>query len=139
MDKFQQGQAVKALNQARTHGGASLKDKQKELLRSVGTDEAKQLASEGDKAEAASAAFTQSFGSGFEVDRQKMEATQHSLEAELSMKYNFTIETKSNLDDMLGEMRTAAKGAAQEENIRAIEAVKKMMAEGFQANRKANE
>jgi hypothetical protein len=131
MDKLQQVMASNALIQARAQGGASLNDKQKDLLRSVGTDEAKRLASEGDKAEANAVGFDRTFGSGFEADRMAIEQTQKSLEAELSTKFDFTLKTESNLESMLGQLKDAAKSAASEENKKAIEQVSRMMQEGF--------
>jgi hypothetical protein len=134
MDKLQQTMANNALIQARAQGGGSLNDKQKELLRSVGTDEAKMLASEGDKKEAEDAGFSKTFGSNFEAERKVVESQRQKLEAELDMQYDVTIDMKSDLTDALGKMTESAKELIKAEYERATAKMQEEMTAGLAKN-----
>jgi hypothetical protein len=134
LDKVQQVTAIKALDKARASGGASLSDKEKDLLRSVGTDEAKRLASEGDKAEANAVGFNRTFGSGFEAERQAMDATQKKLEAEFKTNYEVIVKTENNLDEIQDKLKDAARNAVVEENAKANEVIIRAMNEGLAKN-----
>jgi hypothetical protein len=139
LDKVQQVTAIKALDKARASGGASLTDKEKDLLRSVGTDEAKRLASEGDKAEANAVGFDRTFGSEFDAERNAMAATQKSLEADLEMKYAVTIKTESNLDSALAELTDAARTVVEDQHNLTVDAVNKVVNDGLAKNRQEYE
>lgn len=134
LDKVQQVTAIKALDKARASGGASLSDKEKDLLRSVGTEEAKRLASEGDRAEANAVGFDRTFGANFEAERQAMDATQKKLEAEFKTTYDVVVKTENNLQEIEGKLKDAARQAVVDENKKAEEVILRAMREGLAKN-----
>jgi hypothetical protein len=131
LDKVQQVTAIKALEKARGAGGASLSDKEKDLLRSVGTDEAKMLASEGDKAEANAVGFDRTFGSGFEAERQAMDSMQKQLEAEFKTTYDITVKTENDYEALSEQVKEAAKQAVGEKETKEKEVIMRAMNEGL--------
>lgn len=108
LNTFEKEQSLKALEQARAKGASSLNDRQKDLLRSVGTQEAVRFANEGDDAEATKFGFNdKNFGKGFAQEQTALTDAKRKLEAQLSTTYDVTVVNESNSEQIVSDVAAA--------------------------------
>ena len=96
--------AKQAIEQARTQGASSLTDQQRDLLRQVGTSESNRFAEQADQAEATRFGFDQTFGTSIEAERQGLEATRATLEAELKTSYEVAVTMQFDTAGIVGQV-----------------------------------
>jgi hypothetical protein len=128
-------QAIKALEFARANGGEGLRDQQRDLLRSVGTDEANRFAAQGDVAEARKSGFDSSFGSGFGRDKAAIEGAQRQLSADLRNSYAVTVDVKTDQQAIVDAIATKANSIIKDQNQDIIRQVTEKMGLQIQAIR----
>ena len=96
------------LAKARKVGGANLSDEERDRLSQVGGDEVNRYVNDGNLAEAKRYGFDQSFGSGFDGERKKIENEQRNINAQLEASYkvavNLKFDSKSVEDMMVNSM-----------------------------------
>ena len=116
--------ALDALSQARQKGGGSLDDSQKDILRSVGTEEANRFADQGDAAEAKQFGFTdQNFGNGFDQQRKQMESVQQTLKAELATTYAVQVKVDTDASKIVREIVTQTNKVTESQNAEILKLV----------------
>ncbi len=91
LDIVDQKSALDAMSQAKTKGAGSLDERQRDLLRSVGGEEATGFADQADMMEAGSRGFDKQFKSGFESKLMKMEAVERNIEANIQTQYTANV------------------------------------------------
>ncbi|MCF7960773.1 MAG: hypothetical protein K9M08_08515 [Pirellula sp.] len=128
-------QAIQALEFARANGGQGLRDQQKDLLRSVGTDEANRFANQGDMAEARRSGFDRSFGSGFGREKMAIEGAQRQLQADLRNSYAVTVDVKTDQQQIVDAIAGKANSIIAENNQSIIRQVTEKMGLQIQAIR----
>lgn len=115
--------AIKAIEQARTQGGASLDDRQKDLLRQVGTSEAVRFANEGDMAEAKKFGFDKAFGVDLEKERQSIEASRTQLEAKLQTSYEVSVDVQFDATKISDEIAQKTREMMEEKNATLLQQI----------------
>ena len=128
-------QAIKALEFARANGGEGLRDSQRDLLRSVGTDEANRFAAQGDVAEARKSGFDRSFGSGFGRQEADIAGMQRQLSADLRNSYAVTVDVKTDQQAIVDAIATKANSIIKDQNQDIIRQVTEKMGLQIQAIR----
>ena len=109
--------AKDALQVARTKGADKLRDDQKDLLRSVGTKEAIQLADRGDIAEAKKFGFDdKNFGRGFEREQKQLQADARRLEAQVSSTYDVRVKLETDTRGLVADLVSQTKKLLAENN-----------------------
>jgi hypothetical protein len=94
MDEVQQQFAKDAIVQARNKGATSLTEQQRELLRSVGSEESVRFANEADMAEAKSRGFDQTFGFGTQGAVANLEAERGRIQAQIESAYDVSVNVR---------------------------------------------
>lgn len=102
LGQIEKQQAMDALQQARTKGSASLSDPQKDLLNSIGTEESKRFAREGDEAEAKKFGFSdKNFGKGFAQEQAGLIKEKLDISAKMSSSYDVNVKVQDNTNEIV--------------------------------------
>lgn len=108
--------AIKAIEKARTQGGSSLDDREKDLLRQVGTSESVRFANEGDMSEAKKFGFDKAFGVDLEKERMAIESTRTQLEAQLKTSYDVSVDVQFDSAKAAEEIASKTREIMREQN-----------------------
>ncbi len=111
LGEIEKQQAIKALEQGRVQGGGSLRDEQKDLLRSVGTKEAVRLANQGDEDEARRFGFSdKNFGAGFDQEQAGLLKAKQQIEANLSTSYDVSVKLNADTGAIVDGVMSKVEG-----------------------------
>jgi hypothetical protein len=127
MDDVDQQFAKDALVQAQTKGAASLDDRQRGLLRTVGSEEAMRFANEADLAEAKSKGFDQTFGAGIQQRVGSLDMQRQQIEAQVKSTYDVAVEVQLDSEKIVRSIVSETQAAMNRKADEIQESVKQQL------------
>jgi len=124
MDEVQQQFAKDAIIQARDKGATSLTEQQRELLRSVGSEESVRFANEADMAEAKAKGFDKTFGLGTQGAVAKLEAERQQIQAQIQSAYDVSVKVQLDETKVVGAIVSEAQSLLDKKAAAIVDAVK---------------
>ncbi len=118
LSTIDQIEATNAIKQARAGKVDDLTDRQRDLLKSVGTDEANRFAKQANLSEARKQGFFNEFGIGFEGEQETIRQQTRALEAKLQTSYDISVSLSEDEGKMVDALEGVVKQTLEERDGR---------------------